>query len=173
MYHYNQGDTSAEGEEQKFELTEDGMMVFNFSSRKDKFWININPDDQMYLNYFAVYDGTWSASDLGLAASRKLGATRGTTETIFDTETNSITLTDLNTDSRYVYCIRSLGDAGSYSKWSEEKSFAFSSSGITNLIFQNNADANRVYDLNGRYVGTNLDALPKGVYILNKKKILK
>ena len=126
MYHYNQGDTSAEGEEQKFELTEDGMMVFNFSSRKDKFWININPDDQMYLNYFAVYDGTWSASDLGLAASRKLGATRGTTETIFDTETNSITLTDLNTDSRYVYCIRSIGDAGSYSKWSEEKSFAFS-----------------------------------------------
>ena len=176
MYHYNQGDSNAEGEAQKFELKEDGMMVFNFSSRDDRFWITLKPESQMYLNYFAVYDGTWTASQLGLAAAaRQLSSTRSAKETIFDTATNSITLENLNTDSKYAYCIRSVGEDDTYSGWSQEKTFTFSSSGIANILLDknSNADSQRVYDLNGRYVGTNLETLPKGVYIKNKQKIVK
>ena len=33
--------------------------------------------------------------------------------------------------------------------------------------------AHRYYDLQGRYVGTSLDIAPKGVYILDGRKIVK
>lgn len=35
------------------------------------------------------------------------------------------------------------------------------------------ATATRIYNLNGQYVGTNLKALPRGIYIVNGKKICK
>lgn len=170
MYHYSTGDANANGEVKQFELTEDGKLVFNFGTLDDYFWITITPASQMYLNYFAVYDGTWSASQLGLAASTR-GTTRATKETIFDTNTNSITLTDLSTDARYLYCIRSKGEAGDYSVWSEEKSFQFSSSGIKAISIDNNTDT--IYDLQGRSYGTDASGLKKGIYIIGGKKVVK
>ena len=174
MYHYNKGDNTAEGETQKFELKEDGMMVFNFNSRDEKFWITINPESQMYLNYLAVYDGTWTASQLGLAAAaRQITSTRGAKETIFDTPTNSITLDNLNTDSKYYYCIRAIGEDGNSSRWTEEKSFAFSSSGIANILLNNNTESQKIFDLQGRSYGTDANGLKKGIYIIGGKKVVK
>ena len=174
MYHYNKGDSNAEGEAQNFELKEDGMMVFNFTSRKDRFWITINPESQMYLNYFAVYDGTWTASQLGLAtAARQITSTRAAQETIYDTPTNSITLDNLNTDSKYAYCIRSVGEDNTYSGWSQEKTFSFSSSGISNILLNNNTKSQKIFDLQGRSYGTDANGLKKGIYIIGGKKVVK
>ena len=40
---------------------------------------------------------------------------------------------------------------------------------ITNLTISDN----RIYTLDGRYVGTDRDALPHGIYIQNKQKFIK
>jgi hypothetical protein len=156
-----------------FEITEDGQYVFHFNIRKDLFWLEIHPEARINLNYLAIYDGEWTAEQLGIAKARKAAATRGASPSVFTTETNSITLTDLNTSSRYTYRIRTVGEEGFYSLWSEEKSFQFSTSGISNIIMNENSASHRIYDLNGRYVGTDANGLRKGVYIRDGKKIVK
>ena len=46
--------------------------------------------------------------------------------------------------------------------------------GIKQLDAKTNThQPSKIYNLNGQFVGTKLDALPKGIYILNGKKILK
>ena len=35
-----------------------------------------------------------------------------------------------------------------------------------------NSNEEKIYTIDGRYVGTNLNALPKGVYIKGKKKVV-
>ena len=167
----NEGE-SAQYDTQDFELTEDGMMVFNFSTRKNLFWINIKPESQMYLNYFAIYDGTWDASQLGIAGSRQLAATRGTTITVYDIDKNSIKLENLNTGNRFAYRVRSVGEAKNYSGWSEEKSFKFSASGMETISVPQEQET--IYDLQGRSYGHDANALGKGLYIIGgKKKIVK
>lgn len=173
MYSYNQGDTQAQGETQKFEITADGKQVFNFSTDDQKFWIALVPESQMYLNYFAIYDGIWNASQLGLQASVATRAlTRATTSALFETETNSIELQNLDVTKRYYYRVRSVGEAGDISAWSEEKSFVFSSSGINGIAIERRAD-NKIYDLQGRSYGTDANGLKKGIYIINGKKVVK
>ena len=74
----------------------------------------------MYMNYLAVYDGIWTAEQLGInteSSSRRAGSE----PEIFKTTNNGYTFTDLDTSKRYVYRVRSLG---------EEKSFEFGSAGI-------------------------------------------
>ena len=45
--------------------------------------------------------------------------------------------------------------------------------GIATLIEEkNNTTDNRVFTIDGRFVGTTTKGLPKGVYIVNKKKII-
>lgn len=169
---YGNSGESAQYESQDFELTEDGMQVFNFSTRKDLFWINIIPESQMYLNYFAIYDGTWDASQLGIAGSRQLAATRGTTVTVFDVDKNSIKLENLNTSNRFFYRVRSVGEVKNYSGWSEEKSFKFSTSGMDAVSVRQELET--IYDLQGRSYGTDANALGKGLYIIGgKKKVVK
>lgn len=52
--------------------------------------------------------------------------------------------------------------------------FAFTTTGISNLSVSTSKGNNgKVYDLNGRYMGTTLDGLTKGIYIQNGKKIAK
>lgn len=124
----NRGE-SATYEEVDFEVTGNGRHVFHFTVRKDLFWIEIEPSSQMYLNYLAVYDGTWTAEQLGItnAAARELTPRKATTMTTHSTETNSITLSNLNKSSRFVYRVRALGEENTYSLWSEEHTFKFSS----------------------------------------------
>jgi hypothetical protein len=83
----------------------------------------------MYLNYLAVYDGTWSAEQLGIeapASVREQAPRKATTVKSYTTETNSITLTDLNRNNRYIYKVRAWGVEDTYSSWSSEKNFVFS-----------------------------------------------
>lgn len=124
----NSGD-SPTYEKREFEVTEDGRFVFHFTIQKDLFWIEIHPESQMYLNYLAVYNGTWSAEQINnaeAAATREASPRKGFTVTTYTTDTNSITLTDLNRKNRYIYKVRALGEEDTYSSWSGEKTFVFS-----------------------------------------------
>ena len=169
----NQGD-QATYDDATFELTKDGYMVFHFSIRKDLFWIEISPETCMYLNYLAIYDGEWTLEQLGLGASSRSQSPRKATDVqIYQTETNSYTLKDLNPLSRYIWRVRAMGEEDTYSQWSGEKVFALDSSlGISSVLSEEGMQQ-RIYDLNGRYVGRDLDALRKGVYIKSGKKIVR
>lgn len=128
----NEGDpvSTAAKQEVSFTVTADGKQVFTFKDvRKDLFWLEIKPSKQMYMNYLAVYDGIWTAEQLGInteSPSRRAGSE----PEIFKTTNNGYTFTDLDTSKRYVYRVRSLGEEKTSSQWSEEKSFEFGSAGI-------------------------------------------
>ena len=126
----NEGD-QATYEEVPFELTEDGYMVFHFSIRKNLFWVEIKPNTCMYLNYLAIYDGEWTAEQLGLNASaRQLSPRKASNVQTYQAKTNSYTLKNLNPKSRYIWRVRAMGEESRYSLWSEEKMFDFSGSNI-------------------------------------------
>lgn len=167
----NKGD-QATYDDSSFELTEDGLMVFHFTVRKDLFWIEIRPESCMYLNYLAVYDGTWSKEQLP-------GRARMKTRSSFDmnyytTETNSITLTDLNPRNRFVYRLRTIGVENTYSLWSDEHIFSFPAGtvGIAAPSVVQDMPV-QVYDLYGRLIGTDKDKLPRGIYIIRGKKVVR
>ena len=170
----NQGD-QATYDDASFELTEDGLMVFHFSIRKDLFWIEIRPEACMYLNYLAIYDGTWTAEQLSgnSAKSFSVGPRKATTVKNYTTDTNSYTLTNLNTKSRFIYRVRSFGEENTYSQWSQEKTFSFSAAAGIDAIVVDSSVKKGIYDLNGRYVGTSLDGLAKGIYVVDGKKVVR
>ena len=75
------------------------------------------------------------------------------TVTTYTTTTNSYTFTNLSSTSRYIYRVRALGEEGTYSKWSEEKTFVFSSTGIDMVKTSYFSDGiTRVYDTQGRMI---------------------
>ena len=167
---FNQGDYTADivAEEVPFEITGNTKLVFHFATRKEGYRLEIRPDAQMYVNYLAIYDGIWTAEQLGIGASAaRATARRATTVTNYTTDTNSYTFENMNTKSRYFYRVRAFGEEGTVSKWSEEKAFTFPATGIRSII----ADELRqqTFDLNGRRIETP----QKGLYIRNGKKYLK
>ena len=108
----------------------------------------------MYLNYLAIYDGIWTAEQLGINNSTAQVPRRATTVNTFTSNTNSYTFTDLETNKRFIYRIRAIGDGGTYSAWSDEKEFEFSSTSGINTISIKATDENsvRYFDLQGREV---------------------
>ena len=124
----------------------------------------------MYLNYLAVYDGTWSAWQLGIDHARQYAPRKATTVNVYTTQTNSLSLKDLNPSSRYIYRVRAMGEENTYSQWSEEKTFSFSPAGIDNVTMDALRPTDKVYDLQGRQVGIVGDGLKKGIYIIGGRK---
>ena len=136
-------------EEIPFQVTADGKQVFNLKGKKYAFNLNIQPGSPMYLNYFALYDGTWTAEQLGIntaAAPRRAG-----TVTKHTTSTNSYTFTGLSGTNSYTFRIRSLGEEGTYSDWSAEGAFEVAT-GIRQLHATDAQAPVRYYDLQGREV---------------------
>ena len=159
---------------QYFTPAEDGKFVFHLSTRKDYYYLAMVAYPQMYLNYLAVYNGTWSEQDLGIADANAQGNTRAVTSTIYETDTNSITFTELSKDCNYRYRVRAVNEKNVCSPWSAEKVFSFGATGILNVVHDNNtASPQTIYSLQGRSMGTNPSALPKGIYIINGKKVVK
>lgn len=112
--------------EAPFTITGEGQQVFNFKVMKDLYWVEIRPKTQMYLNYLAIYDGTWTAEQLGINNnSARQKVPKKTQVMTYTTDTNSYTLHNVNTRHRFIYRVRAFGDANNYSLWSEEKQFTF------------------------------------------------
>ena len=145
----NEGE-SGTNESVNFQVTGSGKQLFHFTVRKDLFYLTIIPSSQMYLNYLAIYDGEWTADQLGISSAAE-APHRASAPQIFTTTANSYTFTGLNTDNRYLYRVRAVGEEDTYSQWSEQKTFTFSSTGI-NVVKTANPSVVRYYDLNGREV---------------------
>jgi hypothetical protein len=71
----------------------------------------------MYLNYLSAYDGTWTAEQLGINSSTR-APRRATVINTYSTATNSYSFTELDTNKRYIYRVRSIGEENTYSQWS-------------------------------------------------------
>ena len=174
----NEGDpvSTASHEDVRVEVTGNNKFILHYSIRKELFRIEIAPEAQMYMDYLAIYDGNWTAEQLGieatianarLAAPRKAGKT-----TTYETTEPSYTLKDLNTNSRFAYRVRAVGEANNYSQWSEEKTFQFKNSSSINPVTYGHRNT-EIYDLQGRRLDNSRDALPKGIYIIDGKKVVK
>lgn len=173
MAYGNDGD-KATYETVDFEVTGDGRQVFSFQVKKDLFWIEIRPEGLMHLNYLAIYDGIWSLEQLGYQtnAARQSARRKASIVTNHTTDTNSITLRDLNTKSRFMYKVRTLGEEDTYSLWSEEHTFKFSNSSGIEGITANPGKNAPIYDLQGRSYADPTD-LRRGFYIIGGKKVIK
>ena len=161
------GGTSADvvAENVEFEVTGNSKQVFSFTipNQKDLFRLRISPKSQMYLNYFAIYDGTWTAEQLGINNAPALAPRRAAVITTYSSDTNSCTFTNMDTNKRYVFRVRALGEENTYSQWSAEQTFEFGATAIIDI----NRDANapvRYFDLSGREV----DASARGVIIIKQ-----
>ena len=114
----------------------------------------IAPENQIYLNYLAFYDGIWTADRLGLGGSTPSAISRRalSTET-FNTTTNSVTFNDMVTGINYFYRVRTKGDENIYSPWSDEIKIEFTATGIQEMdASTGHHDDVRYYDLQGREV---------------------
>ena len=139
------------------EVPAGGLYVFHFSVRKDLFRLDVMPDAQMYVSYLAVYDGEWTAGQLGIGAD---GAPRRAAQaTTYTTVENSFTLTGLDVRSRYAYRVRAFGGENRYSQWSEEKTFTFGGTGAAAPAANDGNAPARCYDLQGREAGSGTHGL--------------
>lgn len=155
MVFANKGAKSWEQSDSKdFTITDkDTVLVYFEDVRKDYLRMTISPKKQMYLNYLAVYDGIWTAEQLGLKKSAAQAPRRAASTEIHSSPTNSYTLNNLDVNKIYIYRIRSLGEGGSFSAWSDEKTFDLETTGIQSISTKVNTDNTvRYFDLQGREV---------------------
>ena len=145
-----------------FEVTgNQKLIVYLKDMRKAAYQFQIAPSSQMYMNYLAIYDGIWTAEQLGINNSAAQAPRRATTKNTFTSNTNSYTFTDLDTNKRFIYRIRALDEGGAYSAWSDEKEFEFSSTSGINMLNVKDANSNavRYFDLQGREVSADAKGL--------------
>ena len=155
-------------ESREFEVSKDGKQVFTFKAPKenDLYRLKISPKGIMYMNYLSLYDGTWTAEQLGINSAA--AARRAITVNNYTSTDNSYTFTELDTNKRYVIRVRTLGEENIYSQWSDEKTFEFGGTGVVSVSATEKDSTNRFYDLQGREVKTPT----RGLYIRNGKKIV-
>ncbi len=135
-----------------FEVTGDQKLVVHLKNiNKAAYQFLIAPKTQMYLNYLAIYDGIWTAEQLGINSSSAVPR-RAVTTDIRSTPTNSITM-EVDINKIYTYRIRSLDAEGFFSAWSSEKTFDLETTGIQSISTKVNTDNTvRYFDLQGREV---------------------
>ncbi len=94
---------------------------------------------------------------------------RATAINTYSTATNSYSFTELDTNKRYIYRVRSIGEENTYSQWSEEKTFEFGTTGIKQKNNSKQQAANiPIYNLSGQRVGANF----KGLVVKEGKKFM-
>lgn len=143
------------GERRVLSVSANAKQVVSFTDVPgDYFAVYIVPDAQMYLNYIALYDGVWTADQLGVGNASQV-ARRAAATTSYTTTANSYTFTGLDTDRRYLYRVRAVNNENVSSEWSEKKDFDFNTyTGIVPISVKSAADdsAVRYFDLQGREV---------------------
>lgn len=137
-----------------FEVTgKDTVLVYFKNVRAEYFNLKISPEKRIYMNAITVYDGIWTAEQLGLKKSAAQAPRRAVSTQVYPTETNSITLKDLSDKKTYSYRLRSKGEDNNYSAWSTAKEFEMAPTGIQSISTKVNTDNTiRYFDLQGREV---------------------
>lgn len=156
LYYYinDSGDKFfSQGEYYHFQITKDSKHVFQFKNiNADLFCFLIDPKSPLYLNYMAIYDGIWTAEQLGISTSSS-APRRAATPQVYQTETNSKTFDNMDVDKLYIYRIRAKGPDNAYSGWTAEQTFDFKTTGIQSISTKVNTDNTvRYFDLQGREV---------------------
>ena len=155
LYAYEDDEFYSIGEYRVLTVSADAKQVVSFTDVPgDYFAVYIVPDAQMYLNYFALYDGVWTAEQLGVGNASQ-APRRAAVSTSYTTTTTSYTFAGLDDERRYLYRVRAINNENVCSAWSEEKEFDFNTyTGIVPLSVKTAADdsAVRYFDLQGREV---------------------
>ncbi len=143
----------SQGEYYHFQITKDSKHVFQFKNiNADLFCFLIDPKSPLYLNYMAIYDGIWTAEQLGISTSSS-APRRAATPQVYQTETNSKTFDNMDVDKLYIYRIRAKGVDNAYSGWTTEQTFDFETTNIQSISTKVNTDNTvRYFDLQGREV---------------------
>lgn len=147
-----------------FEFTEEGyLLLYPTDNIETLFLFNIKPESRMYLTHLALYDGEFTAEELGLEASAR--AAMHNVKTYTTTETQYL-FEGLNPDSRYEVIVRAINDNRT-SSWSDVCNVAFTT-GISEIQTEKPMSS-IYYDLQGRRVRYPIHGK---VYIQNGKKIV-
>ena len=147
-----------------FEFSQEGYLLFYPTENIDtRYYFNIMADGQMYLSYLALYDGEFTAQELGLETMAK--AAGNNTKTYYTSEPQYV-FQNLEPTSRFEVILRSVNGTR-YSPWSEPYTVSFAATGITDI--EKKKDNAVLYDIQGRKV---LYPIRGNVYIQNGRKIV-
>lgn len=119
----NSGNTS-----QTFSFEKAGKKVFHFSSRDTRFRIGVYPVARIYLNYLAIYEGTFTEEELGIEttepaeAKSRIGRRKAMESLTYSTSDTQYTFNGLTPGSTYFCRVRTVGEVNK-SEWCEEISF--------------------------------------------------
>jgi M6 family metalloprotease-like protein len=157
-----------------FKVTGNQRIVINLHDMDWSLYrFNIEPESQMYLNYLAIYDGVWTADQLGINNTEQVSH-RAAATNIYEATTNSLTFTRLSKNKIYSYQLRSFDEEGNFSGWSEEKTFDLEALGIQNISTKSESD-NSVHYFNLQ--GHEVSPATKGLLIRKQgnevKKVVK
>ena len=150
-----------------FEFTEEGYLLLYPTANVDtRFYFNIQPVGRMYLSYLALYDGEYTAEELGLEASSRTRAGAHKTTT-YSTDEPRYVFEGVNPASRYDIIVRAI-DGDRYSPWSEICSVSLTT-GISELKQNAMKQDDVYYDIKGRRI---LSPIRGNLYIRNGRKVI-
>lgn len=148
-----------------FEFSQEGYLLFYPTENIDtRYQFNIMADGQMYLSYLALYDGEFTAQELGLETMAK--AAGNNTKTYYTSEPQYV-FQNLEPTSRFEVILRSVNGTR-YSPWSDVCEVNFET-GIHEIGEDKDARNSALYDIQGRRV---LYPTRGNVYIQNGRKIV-
>lgn len=150
-----------------FEFTEEGyLLLYPGANVESRFYFNIQPVGRMYLSYLAVYDGEYTAEELGLEASARTRAGVHKTTT-YTTDVPRYVFEGVNPTSRYDVIVRAI-DEDRYSPWSEICSVSLTT-GISELKPNVMKHDDVYYDIKGRRI---ISPIRGNLYIRNGRKVI-
>ena len=150
-----------------FEFTEEGyLLLYPSANVESRFYFNIQPVGRMYLSYLAVYDGEYTAEELGLEASVRTRAGVHKTTT-YTTDVPRYVFEGVNPTSRYDVIVRAI-DEDRYSPWSEICSVSLTT-GISELKPNVMKHDDVYYDIKGRRI---ISPIRGNLYIRNGRKVI-
>ncbi|MBQ5655869.1 MAG: M6 family metalloprotease domain-containing protein [Bacteroidaceae bacterium] len=150
-----------------FEFKEEGyILLYPTENIGSRFYVDIKPESRMYLSYMAVYDGEFTAEELGLNAQAraKAGAYKTTT---YKTNEPKYVFTGLNPTARYEVIVRAL-EGSRQSPWSDVCVVSLAT-GIDAISQDDTNGVPVYYDLQGRKV---VYPVHGNIYICNGRKVM-
>ena len=130
--------------------------------------IRIEPATRCYISYLAIYDGQFTAKELGLEGAQEKAPARRAQAEVYKTTSPSFTFTGLDNTHNYVYQVRSINSRRE-SDWSSEITVKLPGGASALPVINGEESSDGVYyNLQGQPV-----AHPQhGIYIRDGKKVL-